>query len=77
MSKTTQSSENQGMYLLKMYLPIFQDASVNPAEAALADEVLVAELASRLLHLLEGEDHGAVALLRRHQRQRALLLHLP
>ena len=55
------------------HLAILEHASVNPAEAALADEVPVAEHVGGLLHLLEGEHHRAAALLRR----RALLLGLP
>ena len=57
----------------KKHLAILEHASVNPAEAALADEVPVAEHVGRILHLLEREHHRAVALL----RQRAMLLGLP
>lgn len=56
-----------------VHLTILEHASVDPAEAALADEVPVAEHVGGLLHLLEREHHRAVALLRR----RALLLGLP
>lgn len=55
------------------HLAILENASVNPAEASLADEVPVAEHFGGLLHLLEREHHSAVGLLLR----RALLLGLP
>jgi len=55
------------------HLAILEDASVNPAEAALADEVAVAEHVGGLLHLLEREHHRAAAFLGR----RLMLLRLP
>jgi len=55
------------------HLAILEHASVNPAEAALADEVAVAEHVGGLLHLLEREHHRAAAFLGR----RVMLLRLP
>ena len=55
------------------HLAILEDASVNPAEAALAIEVAIAEHVGGLLHLLEREHHRAAAFLGR----RLMLLRLP
>jgi hypothetical protein len=55
------------------HLAILEDASVNPAEAALADEVAIAEHVGGLFHLLEREHHRAAAFLGRW----LMLLRLP
>ena len=55
------------------HLAILEDASVNPAEAALAVEVAIAEHVGGLFHLLEREHHRAAAFLGR----RLMLLRLP